>query len=165
MADPEIKITKPKRGEVKPEEELTIEERIIRARDQFMSEKSADVERLITESLTENYEGLILKEVNLEPGRWHDDPKWKFAIYNSHPIADELRSRAKAHARTLVDAIDFTTVELTEAQVKAIKRAYSDQLKDDLANAARQIAREDTLRVARKVLGIQLEEPQEEEVN
>lgn len=150
--NPEIRVKKPKRGEV--EAEATIEERILAAAELFRSTKSGDIEREVVAALEDNYDKLLFETIGLKRDHWRDS-KLTFSFYNTE-IGQGLRKRCETAARNLIDSIDFDSVELSEAQVRAIKSAYQSELKEHVVYAARQAAKDDAINIARKVLGIEL---------
>lgn len=152
--EPEI-IVKPKTTKPKAVEP-TIEERIQEAAQRFRSQRSADIERYVTDMLARNYEQILMKELGLERDSFGFGSA-RLRVDMATDTGRELRSRAQAAAQTTLDKIDFSKVELTEAQVRAVQTAYRNELKEAVVFAARELAAADAQRIASKVLGIELE--------
>lgn len=150
--EPEIQVVE-RPSKIKASEP-TIEERIIEAARQFRSSRSGDIERIVAEMLEDGYHEALLSMIGVKKDTWSRG--LAFDIYAPTPIARELKANADARARELVEKIDFSKVELTQAQVNAIESAYRSRLKETLADAARELAEEDARTVAAKVLGYEL---------
>jgi hypothetical protein len=149
-----VKVQRPKKAE--PETGASIEERIRAASDRFYSEKSQDLERTINELLVTNYEKLITKTLGFVRDTW--DGGYTLSNTGSGLVGDKFRQQIQASAQAALDSIDFSEITLTSQQVGVVKRAYRTELKYHLESAARLLAREDSIRIAREVLDLPDEE-------
>lgn len=130
----------------------TLEQTIERAAATYLAEVGGRVDRVVEQTIGNGFDELVFKHLGIERDRWSGDYRWNYSGYRS-AFADELKQRIDEAARRIIDGIDFETITLTTAQANAIKTAYQRQLKDQLVNAARDLADQDARTVVAQILG------------
>lgn len=130
----------------------SFEERIKAAAEDWKRQNTKRIDKDIAALLDSSLRRLILESMGFSES-WG---KVTFSGYGNSETASKIRELARDAVLRLFERIDFSTVELSTAEIKSIKAAYRSELKEAAIRAAKELALRDALNVAEQVIGIKL---------